>query len=189
MRSGSRGDHVHAGVRASRYRHAGFTYLMLLAALAIAGTGVAAVGERWTAAAQRERERELIFRGEQIRTAIERYRDALPEAQALPTSLDELLVDRRSTPPRHHLRRAYPDPFTQQLDWVLLRDGQGGLLGVHSSAPVRARGRGPKGALATGQRVSDWRFVAHAGTAAPTDAAQQYRGGTAFTPTPDKETE
>jgi type II secretory pathway pseudopilin PulG len=145
-----------------RVRAAGFTYLGLLWLLAAAAAGLAVVGQSWTLAAQRERERELIFRGEQIRDAIDRYRKAIPTDSSWPESMDALLQDRRDGEPRHHLRRRFEDPFGPAAGWGEIRNAAGGLIGVHSRATVQALGawkRDPAGPRAS-RRVSDWRFLA-----------------------------
>lgn len=111
----------------------GFTYLLLLFSLAIAGVVLAALGTQWQVAAQRERETELLFRATQIRDALQRFHDQTPDGQArLPRTLDELLTDTRWPEPRHHLRRLYADPFTRAADWQLLREAGGGIVGLHS---------------------------------------------------------
>jgi type II secretory pathway pseudopilin PulG len=145
----------------------GFGYLGLVWLLALVAAAMAVLGEHWTLAAQRERERELVFRAEQIRAAIERYR---VDGGAWPSSIDELLEDRRESRVRHHLRRRYEDPFSGRADWVEIRDASGAMVGVrarsnHIATSLRA------GGTATGrQRVSDWRFVA--ADAVPADPAQ-----------------
>ncbi|MDM4767015.1 type II secretion system protein [Pelomonas sp. SE-A7] len=117
-------------------RARGYSYLALLFFVAITSAALAALGRQWSIAAQRERERELEFRGHEIRRAIEAYLAATPAGQAgvLPRELDDLLVDRRGMHELHHLRRAYVDPFTGQADWELLPalDGRPGFLGVRS---------------------------------------------------------
>lgn len=121
-----------------RSTESGFTYLGLLAVLALGGAGLAALGTQWAVAAQRDRERELAFRGEQFRRAIERHWRAQEPPQG-PPSLQALLADERVRPPRHHLRRLYADPLTGRVDWILLQDPEGrGIVGVAS----RAEGRG-----------------------------------------------
>jgi len=111
----------------------GFTYLVLLFALALAGAALARLGPSWQQAAQRGREAELLFRGGQIRDALQRFHDSTPGGTAaLPAQLDELLTDRRGTAPRHHLRRLYTDPFTGRADWLTVRDATGGIVGVRS---------------------------------------------------------
>lgn len=113
----------------------GFTYLGLLFAVALSGAGLAVVGQSAATAMQRERERELLFRGDEIRRAIEAYVRATPPGQPrFPRRLQDLLVDTRGATPRHHLRRLYADPFTGSADWVLLPapgDAQG-IAGVRS---------------------------------------------------------
>lgn len=111
----------------------GFTYLVLLFALALAGAALARLGPPWQQAAQRGREAELLFRGGQIRDALQRFHDSTPGGTAaLPAQLDELLTDRRGPTPRHHLRRLYTDPFTGRADWLAVRDATGGIVGVRS---------------------------------------------------------
>jgi len=164
MRTGER--RPAAGRAAAR----GFTYLALLFALAAAGALAARAGQAWTTAAQREREAELLFRGLQLREALARYAAATPAGQpARPAALAALLRDERQQPPRHHLRRLYADPFTGRPDWVLLRDADGGIRGLHSrdGRPTLRRDALPEGvslaagaASAPGQatRLDQWRF-------------------------------
>ncbi len=99
--------------------------------VAITAAALAALGQSWQTAMQREKERELEFRGREIARAISSYRQATapggtpPDAAAAaagpyPRSLADLLIDARGPQPRHHLRRVYVDPFTGQSDWVLV---------------------------------------------------------------------
>ena len=113
----------------------GFTYVLLLFSVALMGAALAALGTQWQVAGQREREAELLFRGLQIRDALQRFNALTPAGTLpLPLTLDELLVDRRALEPRFHLRRLYADPFSGQADWVLLREAGGGILGLHSQS-------------------------------------------------------
>lgn len=167
----------------------GYTYLLLLFLVAAAGLAAAALGERRVTAAQREREAELLFRGAQIREALQRYHDQTPTGQpALPAALEDLLVDHRRTEPQQHLRRMYADPFTGQADWLLLRDEQGGIYGVRSrstrpalrrlgvprsgrpagtSGTAEAVGTAPTPPTTEAPLVSDWLFAIQATRAAP----------------------
>jgi len=124
---------------ASTGRQRGFTYLWLLFILAASAAGLAAIGQRASIAVQRDRETELMFRGHEIAHALAAYRSATPgAAKSLPTSLQELLEDRRGTLPVRHLRRVYADPFTGQPDWVLVMTDDDRVAGVHSRASVVA---------------------------------------------------
>ncbi len=142
----------------------GTTYLLLLFVLAIGGAGLATLGQRWQTLAQRERETELLWRGLQLRDAIERYIAASPPGTpGLPTSLQDLLDDRRQAVPRHWLRQIYIDPCTGAADWVLLRHPQGGIQGVasRSTRPALRRHGLPAGVTVVGAalpRVGDWQF-------------------------------
>jgi len=148
----------------------GFTYLLLLFGLAIGGAALAAVGMQWQQAARRDREAELLFRGLQLRDALQRFHDQTPDGQpALPQSLDDLLTDRRRPAPRHHLRQAWVDPFTGQADWVLLRTPDGGITGLHSRSaqPLLRHADLPDGVRVATQaapeprppRAMDWHFA------------------------------
>jgi type II secretory pathway pseudopilin PulG len=120
-------------------RQRGFTYLWLLLLVAIGAAALAALGQRASTALQREREAELIFRGREIARALASFRAATPgDAKVLPTTLAELLDDRRGPRPRRHLRRLYADPFTGRADWVLLKDSDERITGVRSRSAQAA---------------------------------------------------
>ncbi|CAN5410897.1 hypothetical protein BH11PSE9_BH11PSE9_19450 [soil metagenome] len=145
----------------------GVTYLLLLFAIAIIGATLAVAGTAWATAAQRGAEAELMFRGESIRRAIVSYAQATPDGSPrLPATLTELLEDRRSLAPRHHLRQLYTDPFTGRADWVMVLEA-GRLRGVHSRAtrPALRSIVGPSGGVA--RDVSEWVFAATAEEVAP----------------------
>jgi len=115
-------------------RSRGFTYVALLVAIIIIGISMGAAGKYWSFVMQREREEELLFRGEQYRQAIERYYLArLPNT--LPPSIDELLSDSRFPQAKRHLRKKYPDPVTG-ADFEVIRDLTRGnrIVGVYSTS-------------------------------------------------------
>ncbi len=105
-----------------RQSQRGFSYLFMLFFVAITAAALAALGQAWSTAAERERERELEFRGNEIARAILSYQKAVAGRLESPRSLDDLLEDRRTPNARHHLRQRYPDPFTGKPDWVLVPD-------------------------------------------------------------------
>ena len=146
-------------------RPRGVTYLSLLFAVAVGGTTLAATATLWSHGQQRQREAQLLWAGEQIRHAIAAYaRHAGDDANRYPRTLQDLLLDPRSAAPRRFLRRLYDDPMTGRADWVLIRDAQGRIVGVHSrssKAPLKRAGfdteqRGFEKA----RRYADWRFSA-----------------------------
>lgn len=145
----------------------GWVLLALLFLLAVIGAGMAALGTVWTTVAQREREAELLFFGEQYRRAIESYlQRGLGSEKPYPPSLEALLQDRRFPMPVRHLRRLYPDPMTGRPEWGLVRDAQGGIVGVYSLSdvqPLRTTGFTPEQeGFAEASSYRDWVFRAQA---------------------------
>lgn len=114
-------------------RQRGFTLLGLLFLIAGMGVGMAALGTLWHTAAQREKEKDLLFAGDQYRRAIESFWKASPAGQErLPKNFDELLEDPRFPNTVRHLRRLYRDPMTGSAEWGLVKEKDGGIAGVHS---------------------------------------------------------
>src|SRR2546423_5080576 len=110
----------------------GFTYLGMLVIVALLGFGLAAFGELYSHASQREKERELIFIGNQFRGAIASYYNKSPGAKVYPKKLEDLLEDKRFPMPQHHLRRVYSDPMTGKAEWGMVEAPGGGFMGVYS---------------------------------------------------------
>lgn len=110
----------------------GFTYPIVLVMVATT-TIMAGVTEHFTSQwLQREKEAELLFRGDQYVRAIESY---YLVGHQLPQNLEDLLHDPRFLT-RRHIRKLYPDPFASADDdkWTLLRDSTGGIVGIASSS-------------------------------------------------------
>jgi len=154
----------------TRRRERGFSYLLLLFALLLGAAALAATGERWQVALQREREDELLFRGAEIRSAIETYHARqVAGANEFPPRLEDLVEDAREGEVRHHLRRLYLDPFTGAADWRLLRRADDRIVGVRSRSTrvaMRTKGLPPTAdhraddGSERALQVGDWLFVA-----------------------------
>ena len=112
----------------------GFTYIALLAAIVIIGISLGAAGKYWSNVISREKEAELLFRGDQYRRAIEKYYSAIPGRLEYPQSIDDLVKDDR-TAGKRHLRQKYKDPITGE-DFVEFRDKTKAnrITGVYSSS-------------------------------------------------------
>lgn len=104
-------------------------YPLLLASIVIIGISTAGVAELWSTNVRREKEEELLFRLNQYRAAIARYR---ADHNRLPKELKDLLEDRTQLMTRRYLRRIYPDPMTGKADWELklLADQTGQVAGI-----------------------------------------------------------
>lgn len=147
-----------------RKKQTGFTYLAVLFAIAVAGVMLSRAGIDWSQASQREKERELLFIGNQYRQAITLYYERTPGAvKRYPAKLEDLLADTRYNPPQRYLRKLYRDPVTNSQQWALAMAPEGGIVGVHSlseAPPIKATGfkyinRAFEGAA----KYSDWVFA------------------------------
>ena len=145
------------------YSH-GFTYIGLLIFIAILGVGLAATGVVFHQQAQREKEKDLLFVGDQIRRAIAQYYEKSPGGnKRFPQALEDLMLDQRYPATRRYLRRVYKDPMIGSKEWTLVRAPDGGILGVHSAStekPLKIDNF-PAGdeAFKDGKSYADWKFV------------------------------
>lgn len=135
-------------------RQKGFTYLVALTLVAALGTGLAAVGELWSHARQREKEQELVWIGNQFKQAIGLYYQRTPGgAKQFPEKLEDLLEDRRFPKPQRYLRKIHADPVTGKPQWGLVTVG-GRIQGVHSNASGK-----PILEHASAASYAEWQFV------------------------------
>lgn len=149
---------------ASRSGQRGVVLLVLLVALALLGVGLMNAVDVWSISRQREREKELLFVGDQYRQAIRSYYAAAPSGgqRGFPPSLEVLLDDDRFPTPVHHLRRAYPDPITGKAEWGLLKAGDRivGVFSLSEAAPIKKAGFSPAHqAFKDAASYQDWVFA------------------------------
>ena len=142
----------------------GFVYIALLAALVIIGISLGAAGKYWQSVIQRDKEEELLFRGDQYRLAIERYYTAIPTIRLFPPSIDDLLKDPRTPSGKRHLRQKYKDPFTGE-DFIEIRDTlTKRIIGVRSGSdrtPLKQANFPDQFRDFAGKsKYSEWQFVA-----------------------------
>ena len=95
----------------------------------------------WRTQAQREKEAELVFRGEQIARGINLYTRKMGGGN-FPPNIDVLVQGR-------FLRKKYKDPMTESGDWDLILAGGGvpGQGGSPQQQPGRGRSSGPSTGL------------------------------------------
>lgn len=155
-------------------RQSGFTYIVMLLAVAIFGAGLAAVGPVWQALLQRDREMELLHVGHQFRMAINRYYAA---NRRYPLHLEDLVLDDRSPAIRRHLRKIFVDPMTGRPEWGTVKSAEGQVVGVYSlsdARPLKRAGfRAHETTFAGKEKYAEWIFMAATARAAdrPTAAA------------------
>lgn len=147
-----------------KQRQAGFTYLTVLFVISVTGIMLANVGINWSQEAQREKELDLLFVGNEYRQAIMKFYERTPGAvKRYPASLEDLLTDSRYNPPQHYLRKLYRDPITNHPQWGLIAAPEGGILGVQSlsnAKPIKLTGFEEINISFEGTSTySDWRFT------------------------------
>jgi len=142
----------------------GFALLYALMVLAVLAGAGAVVAQRWAEQVGRAREQQLLRVGDAMAKALADYRASTPSLdRRFPARLEDLVLDPRFGNPRHHLRQLYPDPMTGQTDWQLVRDAQGGIVGVRSRADRPTWRRTPQRLdfvdLPAATQVSQWMFT------------------------------
>ena len=142
----------------------GYTYLMVLFMIAIMGVMLAAGSQVWYQAAQREKERDLLFIGNQFRQAIGQYYLRSPgSVKKYPDALEDLLKDGRQLATQRYLRKIYRDPITGEAEWGLVQVAGSGITGVYSLSqeePLKSSNfRLDDAALDGAAKYSDWKFV------------------------------
>lgn len=141
----------------------GFTLVAVLIATVLMGAGLAAIGELWSKTRQREMEKDLLFTGNQFRSAIASYYERSPGgAKRYPETLQDLLLDKRYATVQRHLRRIFPDPATSRAEWGLVKAPEGGIMGVYSLSreqPLKTANFAFFNAgFAKAQTYADWQF-------------------------------
>ncbi len=159
---------MRTGSRPRRPHQAGFTYVWLLAAIAVLAIGMSLVGPMWAERVQREREAEMLRVGVAYAHAIEHFYRMQPAgARQLPHSVDDLLRDPRFPGVVRHLREAYTDPLLPGQPLALVRGPAGELRGVSSTSDATPLMQAPwtdghfsLPAATPATRCRDWQFLA-----------------------------
>lgn len=142
----------------------GVALIAVLVAVAILGLMSGIAGETVQTMVQRAKEKELLWRGNQYRQAIESYYKAPPAGTPglLPSSLEALLKDPRSTSTVRHLRQLYNDPLTGK-DLIPIKGPGGRITGVRSGSslePFKKDNFSKENKnFANKIAYSDWQFV------------------------------
>lgn len=110
---------------------AGYVLFGVLIGITLLGVGLTAAVTLWSQAVQREDEAELLFRGEAIVRALERFQQDRPGT--LPETLDELVEGK-------YLRRAWLDPMTGR-SFRILRAAEAAASATSPAGVIAARPR------------------------------------------------
>jgi type II secretory pathway pseudopilin PulG len=142
-----------------------FTYITALIFVTVIGISLTTGSTYWSTVIAREKEKELLFRGGQIRKAIESYYNGAPGggSHQYPASLNDLLKDSRYPATRRYLRKIYKDPMTKDGQWVLITAPGGRIKGVFSASkgkPLKAGNFSDDlKNFENAETYSAWRFV------------------------------
>ncbi len=139
----------------------GFTYVALLCAIVIIGITLGTVTKYWSNVSLRDKEEELLFRGDQYRDAIVKYYYSIPERPEYPATLDDLMKDPRSISGKRYLRQKFKDPITGE-DFVEIKNEAKRVIGVCSASekqPLKvANFSDPYGEFEGKKKYNDWKF-------------------------------
>jgi hypothetical protein len=131
--------------------------------VALIGVMLAAAGQVASTTMRREREAQLLWVGHEYRAAIGRYWN---QHRAYPQALEELLGTAPDAPVQVRcLRRLYPDPMTNAVDWVLVPAPApaSGIMGVASSSKLAPLKTGhfdeADRGFADAKAYGDWQFT------------------------------
>jgi len=113
-----------------RVQH-GSVFMGMLVTVAVVAVMLMEVGTLWSSVLQRERELELLARGNEIRRAIGLYYAA---GNTFPKALEDLVLDRRQPTVKRYLRRVYEDPLTGTAEWGVVAGPGETIMGVFSKA-------------------------------------------------------
>lgn len=149
----------------------------------IMGIMLGAAGQLWRTTMKREREEELLFRGQQYKAALERWYKPAGPGQPPPSSLNDLkdlLKDPRSTTTVRYLRRLYKDPVTGKEFDVVRQPGKGivGVMSTSEDEPLKTGGF-PKGleGLEGATQYRKWLFSLDLGTSNKGGVTAAQQGG------------
>ncbi len=139
--------------------------MAVLALIFLFALGLSVAGPRWHDLHRRAQERELMRLGVIYARALAEFRDDSPGSlKTYPRSLNELTLDSRFLGTRRHLRQLYPDPLDPARPWGVVRDKDGGIVGIFSQSEDEPVASGPLAlgpvALLPARRYSDWKFTA-----------------------------
>lgn len=158
-----------AGKTPPRLQHQrGFGYVLVLMLVLMLLYSLGIISERIETVAQREREAELIFIGNQYRNAIKSYYENTPGGlKAYPMQLEDLLLDKRSLGSVKHIRKLYADPMQTEIEWGLVKNEARQITGVFSQSTAIAFSRSDSAGYKVDQnaapnsdlRYMDWKFV------------------------------
>ena len=132
--------------------------------VATMGAVLALTGHLWQKTMQQEKERQLLFVGNQFQRAILLYYERTPGLiKQYPKQLTDLIQDNRYPSVQRYLREIYVDPITGKKEWGLIQAPEGGIMGIHSTSDSKPQKIGNFNeqyeSFNNSLRYSDWKFI------------------------------
>lgn len=143
----------------------GFTLIGVLFLVVVFGIAHIGVSTYMSTIVKREKESALLFRGNQIKKAIESYCNSSKQSgsTSYPADFKALLRDPRYLSVKRHLRKLYRDPFSDDGKWHIILDASGKMKGIYSKSkdtPLKVANFPKEYAhFEKAKTHSDWRFV------------------------------
>ncbi|NKB81806.1 MAG: type II secretion system protein [Nitrospirales bacterium] len=111
----------------------GITYLIVMFTIVLMGITLMMVGQQWSIVMKRDREAELLFRGNRIKEAIDRFvADYEVQKATRSNRYPQTLQDLTNKTPRRYLPVVYKDPITGE-DFEVIKVGSD-IRGVRSTS-------------------------------------------------------
>lgn len=141
-------------------KQCGFSYIVVLLLIIIVSISAQVASTLSSTLIQREKEQELLFRGNAYVQAIKSYYYAIPNKPSYPSRLSDLENDPRFLH-KPHIRKLYKEPITGK--WSLITNRDGRISGVVSSSlkqPIKTHNFSKKyKEFENSKHYSDWRFL------------------------------
>jgi type II secretory pathway pseudopilin PulG len=151
--------------------------LLLMLAVAVLTITMLGVARNYRRSIQRDREVEMIHRGEQYARAVRRF---YKKNGRYPTTIEQL----EQTNEIRYLRKRYKDPMSPDGEWKLVHITDIQLKSTGGLAPAGAAGTG----TGTGAAAASAFGQTTAGSAFGTNSASQNSLGASSSPSPDSST-
>lgn len=110
----------------------GLAYLAALFMIVLLGLSLMMTSAVYSKVSKRDKEEELLFRGQAYQKAIESYMKSGKGNMVFPMSLEVLLKDKRVPGTKRHIRKLYLDPVTGE-DFEPIKAGNQ-IIGVRSKS-------------------------------------------------------
>jgi type II secretory pathway pseudopilin PulG len=128
----------HLSVRSGHiHDERGVTYLMVMCLIVLIGISLMVVGKQWAMMMKRDREAELLFRGNRIKAALEAYGAEYQVRKGTRPNQYPVTMEQLTQPPKPYLQKIYKDPITgDEFDLIKINGEIRGVKSRSKDAPL-----------------------------------------------------